>query len=240
MPPFGASSSNFKISQPDQFGQGNPVSNSRDPNEGPKVFSFQFDFTALATNVVDLTSELQAGRISGVQTCYIDNSSNNQTVVIEIGGTGQRISVAPGRQQYFAVLASNPCVLSFTSSNSIASSVYVALLNVPMPFASWAPNETDSNGGQAQNFGPITATTAPFVLSGGTYAADYYATAWNGASLTLQRLGTDGATYVPVSGAYIANGADILLLPPATYRWAITVAVPTALYVELAIVPGAS
>lgn len=228
----------FGVSQPQQAGRNHSsVSNSRDPNEGPEVFPQIIDFTATPTFTLDMSLALQGGAVSNFQTMYVDNSDNNKPVIVTIQGTNQRIVIGAGRIMYVAVLASQPSVFVFSSVGSNATGVYVALLNVPMPFAEWAPFDTSI---YTESTGSIVATTATFKLGAGVYALDYIATVWNSSTLTLQKLAGDGVTYVIVSGSYTANGSDLVALPSGTYKWVISGGPPTALYAEANIVPGGS
>lgn len=75
-----------------------------------------------------------------------------------------------------------------------------------------------------------------FVLQGGAYAMDAIAT-WNGGSITLQRLGPDGNTFITAATALSADGTTgALALPPGTYRFLVTTA--TGVWVAIARIPG--
>ena len=85
-------------------------------------------------------------------------------------------------------------------------------------------------------FRNISATTDPFQLVGGVYVVDAIGT-WNSGTLTLQRLGPDGNTYITALTALSADGASAATaLPAGTYRLAIATA--TAVFVSVARVPG--
>lgn len=84
----------------------------------------------------------------------------------------------------------------------------------------------------AQN---ISATTAAFHLDGGKYGIDYIAT-WGGGSVTLQKMGADGSTYVTAATAFSANGYVTVDLPSGTYKLAVATA--TAVYVDIRRIPG--
>ncbi len=88
-----------------------------------------------------------------------------------------------------------------------------------------------------KHFSNISATTAVFQLNGGAYTIDTVAT-WNSTgTVTLERLGPDGSSYLTAATAISADGvATGLVLPPGTYRFAIATA--TAVYVSITRVPG--
>ncbi len=87
--------------------------------------------------------------------------------------------------------------------------------------------------GDGITFANISATPASFSLGGGVYVIDAIA-AWGGGSVTLQRLGPDGGTYLTAVTALTADGVSAATaLPPGTYRLLIT----TAAGVYVAVLP---
>ena len=67
-------------------------------------------------------------------------------------------------------------------------------------------------------FGPVSATPATFVLTGGKYWWDAVGT-FNGATVSLQRAGGDGEfVTVGANASVTVNGAAVLDLPPGTYQ----------------------
>lgn len=75
-----------------------------------------------------------------------------------------------------------------------------------------------------------------FALQGGVYVMDAIAT-WNAGSITLQRLGPDGATYMNAATGLSADGTTgALTLPAGTYKF--TVATATGLWVSISRIPG--
>lgn len=72
---------------------------------------------------------------------------------------------------------------------------------------------------ESKNSGSLTATGNPFTIAGGLYGVAAIAGSW-GTSATLECLGPDGETYVPVNGAqFTANGTLSLYLPAGQYKW---------------------
>lgn len=83
-----------------------------------------------------------------------------------------------------------------------------------------------------------TQTTILFQLDGGIYVGDWVSGAWNSASLVINRLGPDNATYQPVFTAVTANGSTAytvpLYLPRGFYEAVVSVGTPTdPVYVRL-------
>ena len=87
----------------------------------------------------------------------------------------------------------------------------------------------------SQIFSNISATTATFQLSGGLYGIDYLAT-WGGGSVTLEKLGPDGSTYLPAAVAATANGSIAVYLTACTYKFVIATA--SAVYLSIQRIPG--
>ena len=79
--------------------------------------------------------------------------------------------------------------------------------------------------------------------TGGIFIADYVSGAWNSSTVTLERLGADGATYQTVVTAFSANGNTAytvpLYLPPGDYELVCGAATPIdPIYVRFTRVPG--
>jgi hypothetical protein len=90
--------------------------------------------------------------------------------------------------------------------------------------------------GDGVNFQNIAATTAAFPLDGGCYALDVIAT-WNSGSVTLQRQGPDGATFITATTALSADGSSgAVALPKGIYRLLVTSA--TAVFASVLPIPG--
>jgi hypothetical protein len=91
----------------------------------------------------------------------------------------------------------------------VASGIYVDLTHIPTGL---------SDPRDAVQFGPIAATTATFLLSGGQYGVSVNGTF---VSVTLQIQGADGTTFLTAMTAFSANGFAVTTLPAGTYKLAI-------------------
>jgi hypothetical protein len=78
----------------------------------------------------------------------------------------------------------------------------------------------DSQAGDAHGESNLVATGNAFQLKGGTYQMSVIAT-FTGGSLTLQRLGPDGSTYLTALTAFSANGVANVTLARGTYKVAL-------------------
>ena len=70
-----------------------------------------------------------------------------------------------------------------------------------------------------KSFSNISATTAAFNLWGGKYAVDVVGSTFG--TVTLQRLGPDGSTYLTALTAFSANGTANADLPSGQYKLAL-------------------
>lgn len=85
------------------------------------------------------------------------------------------------------------------------------------------------------------ATGAAFDCPGGLCAVVCVATAFNGATIKLQMLAPDGATWLDVSAAqtnFAANGNGLVYLPPCQVRATVTGGPPTAAWMTISRVIG--
>ena len=82
----------------------------------------------------------------------------------------------------------------------------------------------------------ISATSSPFVLTGGKY--------WFGAvgnfssgTFTLQKQGPDSATWISVGTALTTAGGNVSDYPPGTYQVAVTASTTASVWWEVVRVP---
>jgi hypothetical protein len=73
-------------------------------------------------------------------------------------------------------------------------------------------------------------------IRGGIYVLVAVASAWNGATLTLNMVGPDGVTLVPAGAAttLTGNGNGVAYLPPGLVTATLSGGTPTGLYVSIA------
>lgn len=151
--------------------------NATIPTEGPKAIPQTLDFTLANTIVVDFTLAMSQGKITAIQTLWLDNSANEQPVQITVEGTAQVITFPAGAQGTIPIIAANrPKFTCVSLGNAALQSVW---LNVPMPAALWFPAQ---GAAQIASKAAVTSITA-----GGT----------------AQNVWTPGS--VPSGGAVIIN-----------------------------------
>jgi hypothetical protein len=91
-----------------------------------------------------------------------------------------------------------------------ATAVYANITRIP---------RSGGTSGQNQAFSNINATTSSFQLYGGEYAVDVIGSTFG--TVTLQRLGPDGSTWLTALTAFAANGTATVDLPPGQYKIAL-------------------
>jgi hypothetical protein len=114
-----------------------PLSNQEVPQEGPKAIPLLLDFTSSGEYDVDLTTQQQQGRISMIQSIYIDLSGATNDMSVTMPISGQKVTAKAGSQGYYSILCPNPPRLIFTSSTSGGTLVPVFLMNVPISGVTW-------------------------------------------------------------------------------------------------------
>jgi hypothetical protein len=87
---------------------------------------------------------------------------------------------------------------------------------------------------EAKRFENISATTADFILMGGTYQIAVVGTGFG--SVVMHQVCADGTTGVVTHTALVANGvATSIQIPPGAYR--IVIVTATAVYVVVTRIP---
>ncbi len=71
-------------------------------------------------------------------------------------------------------------------------------------------------------WGPISADTGWFTLSGGQYLALAVCGSWNGGNVVLYIIGPDNVTKLSTIDPLTASGGGVVDLPPGQYIWGLT------------------
>lgn len=113
------------------------IQNQFVPDEGPKAIPVLLDFTgAVDTYILDIELLQNQGRMSMVQTLFIDLSQSANPLTVTING-GQTIIAKARTQGYYTILAANPFKATF---QSLAGGVVipVQLINSAIPGVVWS------------------------------------------------------------------------------------------------------
>lgn len=102
-----------------------PIDIGKVPREGALSVQGKYDFSAgVQSYVTDLTAIKQLGKISCIQSVFIDNSVNTQPVVLSVSGTNQSISVPANFQGVFPVIVSGQAVFTIASAGNGVANIY--------------------------------------------------------------------------------------------------------------------
>lgn len=85
---------------------------------------------------------------------------------------------------------------------------------------------------KAQLLENANSTGDPFSFAGGKAMFRVVGT-FGGTTITLESLGPDGATYVPMSAGVSAAGQETFDLPRGIYKAVVTGGTPSGLYADL-------
>jgi hypothetical protein len=121
-----------------------PTNNQMLPGGGgAKFVRVPLDFSTLGLVQVDMSSLVERGFITQVQTMYADNSQSTTALAVSFGNpVSQTIIVPPLTQGYYPILFPDPNVSAVSASG--LSSAYIALINVPIPPMQWSTTQSNS------------------------------------------------------------------------------------------------
>ncbi len=167
------------------------VYNALVPKEGPKSVSTVLDFTAANDITVDFTLAGQEGKISAIQSVWVDNSTNPGPLTLTVVGTGQNIVFPAASCGALPIIsATRPRIVCHCDATAI---VRVVWLNVPLPVGVWGTGS-----------GVVVAGDAFAIAIGGT-AVIVFAHASAGAYITNPNNATESLFVDPVHVAVTAS-----------------------------------
>lgn len=104
------------------------------PPEGPAVVKIILDFSAGQdpTKVLRLQDLFQTGRISAVQSIYIDASGSPNSVSVQSDNPGFSQTVTGGSQGYYPFFATAQTTLTFTGTATGTNMATIGICNVPV------------------------------------------------------------------------------------------------------------
>lgn len=199
--------------------------NNKFPCEGPRVVQCVCDFTSASSYDVDLKTLVQQGKISEVQSLFVDNADNSAPLVFNMSGSGQRVIIPAYSQAYIAVLL-NQAQFNVTTSNPLLVNIYAQ--NFPVQNCVWsAPsNGTSSSNVAVTNFPAVqvvsltsTVSTAfsptfPGInLVTGAASTNIAIAAANGQNIRVLNTGTFPVSFRYGAGAQVSVAADLTLAP---------------------------
>lgn len=112
------------------------------PQEGSRVVSTQYNWTAQSGFAEDLSQLQGKGIETTLQSVYVDNGSNTQPVTITVAGSGQVVTVPASSQGVFPLFISGmgSFIIVTTAAGvptPIAATTRCYFLNMPISPAVW-------------------------------------------------------------------------------------------------------
>jgi len=163
-----------------------PVRNALIPPEGPQAMQVLIPFSSVADDqfVIDLTTLMQSGKFTTVQSIFVTNPITNATIDIAVEGFGTLVSVPAGVSGYFPIIS--PTVPKFLVTSTSTNDVTITFLNVPVPASVWSiagaggfpspvtvafANDTSILGRVGGLTGVVNVASLPVVTASSAYAA---------------------------------------------------------------------
>lgn len=111
------------------------------PRENARAVALPLNFALTADPasgfILDYGNKQSVGKISMIQTVYVDTSQTDMSVTITIGASQQLITVKGRTQGYYPVVCPNPFKVQVQSPGS-SDLVGIFFLNYPVAPCQWA------------------------------------------------------------------------------------------------------
>lgn len=123
---------------------GQPTFNGAIPAEGPMAFQTIIKYLG-EKQEVDLSNLLTTGRVSGIQTIYVDLNNFDYDVHIYIEGSAQTITAKKNTQGYYPILSTN--LLKYIISADGLGDFNIQFINFPIALGVWGISEIKGDTG---------------------------------------------------------------------------------------------
>lgn len=118
---------------------------------GSRVANITLDFSQVTSpQAGDFQNILSAGQMGMVQSAFVDNADNPQSLTIQIDGAGMRLVIPPFSQGTFPLICKQGNS-NFSVATSGAVAIEIFLQNIPQPFAVWGIGALPSGGATSAN-----------------------------------------------------------------------------------------
>lgn len=106
------------------------------PGATPKIIPLSVDLTAIQAYTVDLTQQQQQNNIGPIQTIYINNSGNAQSVTVQALISNISYTILPGDSAILPFFLPNQAP-KFTVTSTGGVIIPIAVLDTPQPAQVW-------------------------------------------------------------------------------------------------------
>lgn len=202
--------------------------NNKFPCEGPRVVQCVCDFSSATSFDIDLKTLVQQGKISEVQSLFVDNADNPDFMVLVMSASNQRIIVPAYSQAYLTVLL-NQAQLSATTASPVKAAIFAQ--NFPVQNCVWS---APANGAAASNVAVTNFPTVQMVALSPT-ATSAFTPTYPGINLTTGAASVNSAI-VTATGQNIRitnTGAAVVFIRTGS-------GTQTALATDLSLAPNQS
>lgn len=146
-----------------------PTFNGYAPKEGVKALPIFFDFRTVAVLEFDLLLENTQGSIQMVQSVWVDNADNPNSIEILFGVTNQRVVVPANVQAMCPVITVDQTRVKITGTINPDAVGQIILMNVPMPYTQVGAVTVNVPAINVAAITPVTATDhSGTITAGGT------------------------------------------------------------------------
>lgn len=204
------------------------VMNNKFPCEGPEVVPLFLDFSAANNFQIDLKALVQGGKISMIQSLYVDNADGTAPVSFIQSITNQRIIIPAGAQAYLNGLFSGA---QFTATSTSLSLVKVFAQNFPVTNCVW---NTGAAGAPSQNVSVLNFPTSQLVSLDRSVSEAFQIGAAG------QNLAVTVASQNVVISASLGSNVRLTNTGAGTVHVRLGSTAQTAVVTDLAIVPNGS
>lgn len=190
---------------------GNQIGIMRRPESHPIALPVVLNFTGVSRIEFDLEREQTLQSIDFVQTIYVDNSDNANTLTLTFPG-GQRIVIPATAQGYYPVAATiGKFVLVAETLPGVQIPIF--MLNVPVPSFQWGPVNVDIANVTA-TFTPTVGVAAAAAQVAAASAELFAANANAIRRIVRNPSGNINSVYINFGGVPATAAGDSLEIPP--------------------------
>jgi hypothetical protein len=114
-----------------------PVSYGYYPAEGSRCVTAQYNWASQAGYAEDFSQLVARGVETTIQSAFIDNGANAQSVTLTIGGTGHVVTCPANSQGVFPLYFTGTPTCQIVTSAPIAAVTRIYFVNVPSSPSVW-------------------------------------------------------------------------------------------------------
>lgn len=194
------------------------------PQAGALSLNLSIEIPAdLSEVIIDLKLQQLTGKMTGIQTVFIDLIGYDSDVILTMADTKQRIVAKANTQGYYPVLSTN--LMKFLISGNIAGEFPIIFLNFPIAAGVWGFNLLKGDKGEAGNDAlPVEGGGEVIPPEGGTGGGNFESTLINldgnvvpSGYLNYLAISNLSKTTIGAENYVVENGNSIRVLTSGVY-----------------------